>query len=250
MPDSAVWRELQYADTVSPGQSDSVLAGTGAPGGLTISTNAAVDNCTITFKFKPIVNDQNVIGYFVYRHTSEARSAAPRVGFIQQPPGFLLQEPIPYTDAVAAGTYYYWIAAVNKSGKAGPRILASPGGITVTALPTYGTYTPTLTNVANLDASTAYECQYLRVGNTVTVSGKADLDPTTNTTSTQLGISLPVASNFGATEDCAGTGFAPSVQRAGAAVRADTANDRAEMAFICFHTTNEPYYFHFTYQVI
>src|SRR5438552_1367658 len=38
--------------------------------------------------------------------------------------------------------------------------------------PQSGSYTPRLTNVANLSASTAYTCQWMRVGNTVTVSGK------------------------------------------------------------------------------
>jgi hypothetical protein len=41
-----------------------------------------------------------------------------------------------------------------------------------------GSYTPTLVNVANLDASTAYSCQYVRVGSVVIVSGQVDVDPT------------------------------------------------------------------------
>lgn len=113
-----------------------------------------------------------------------------------------------------------------------------------------GTYTPTLTNAANLAASTAYECQWLRVGNIVNVSGKADVDPTLTATATQLGISLPVASNFGAQEDCAGTAFASGIAGQGAAIRADAANDRAEMVWIAGDITNQPHYFHFQYQVI
>lgn len=56
-----------------------------------------------------------------------------------------------------------------------------------------GTYTPTLTNVVNISASTAYQAQYLQVGNTVTVSGRVDIDPVVTATATQLGISVPVA---------------------------------------------------------
>lgn len=114
----------------------------------------------------------------------------------------------------------------------------------------HGTSTPTLTNVANLDGSTAYEVQYIRVGNTVTVSGRVDIDPTSAATSTQLGISLPVASNFGAIEDCAGTAFASGVANQGAAILADTVNDRAQMQFISGDLTNQAMYFTFTYQVI
>lgn len=113
-----------------------------------------------------------------------------------------------------------------------------------------GTYTPTLTNVANLDGSTAYQAQYLRVGATVHVSGRVDVNPTAGGVSTQLGISLPVASNFGAAEDCAGTGAMPTIGAESAAILADTANDRAQMEWIAGDDTNQPMYFSFTYQVI
>jgi hypothetical protein len=114
----------------------------------------------------------------------------------------------------------------------------------------YGTYTPTLTNVANLDASTAYECQYLKVGNTVVVSGKVDLDPTTTLTSTQLGISLPVASNIGSLQDVGGVAFASGVVSQGASILGDVSNDRAQLQFICSDVTNQAMYFIFSYQVI
>lgn len=113
-----------------------------------------------------------------------------------------------------------------------------------------GTYTPTLTNVANLAASTPYQCQWIRVGNVVTVSGKVDIDPTAPTTSTQLGISLPIASNFGAAEDCAGTAFASAIAAQGAAILADTTNDRAQLQYLSGDITNQPMYFTFTYEII
>ena len=64
-----------------------------------------------------------------------------------------------------------------------------------------GTYTPTLTNVTNISASDAFVCQWLRVGNIVTVSGKVNIDQTTPG-QIELGISLPVASDFVADENC------------------------------------------------
>jgi len=123
------------------------------------------------------------------------------------------------------------------------------GGNTVMSLD-HGTYTPTLTGVANVAASTAYECQYLRVGNTVTVSGKLDVDPTLTVTETKLGISLPIASNFGAAEDCAGVAFASGIAGQGAAIRADATNDRAEMVWIAGDVTNQPMLMIFTYAVV
>src|SRR3990167_10996405 len=68
------------------------------------------------------------------------------------------------------------------------------------------TYTPTLTNVFNVAASTAYACQYMRVGNVVTVSGQVDIDPTAASTYTELDISLPIASAFTATNQLGGVG--------------------------------------------
>lgn len=112
------------------------------------------------------------------------------------------------------------------------------------------TYTPTLTNVANLDGSTAYACQYIRIGPNVVVSGKVDINPTAGATLTQLGISLPVASNIGAQEQCAGTAFASGIAGQGAAIRGDAANDRAEMAWISADVTNQPMYFSFLYRII
>lgn len=128
--------------------------------------------------------------------------------------------------------------------------IAVGGGTAITALDA-GTYTPTLTNDTNIDASTAYECQYLRVGNTVTVSGRADLDPTGAGVVT-LAMSLPVASNFGAVEDCAGI----AVSATSAAflepcwINADPTNNRAEMKTNATDVANRAYLFTFTYQVI
>jgi hypothetical protein len=101
-----------------------------------------------------------------------------------------------------------------------------------------------------LDGSTAFECQFLRVGTTVTVSGKVSVDPTLTATLTRLGISLPVASNLGAEEDCGCCAFASGIAGQGAAIRGDAANDRAEMVWIAGDVTNQPMYFTFSYQVI
>lgn len=111
-----------------------------------------------------------------------------------------------------------------------------------------GTYTPTQTNVTNLDGSTAYVCQYLRVGTVVTVSGRLDANPTTISTLTQIGISLPFPSAFSATEQCAGN--ATSTLDDHAAIFADATNDRAIMSWIANDTTDHAMFFTFTYRII
>lgn len=122
------------------------------------------------------------------------------------------------------------------------------GGAVLTAL-TAGVYTPTLTNVANLDSTTALECQYLRVGNTVTVSGMVTVDPTAATTSTYFRMTLPIASNLGTAQDLGGAGagnfFAESV-----AISGDTGTDTALLWFQSATTSSHDLTFTFTYQVI
>lgn len=114
----------------------------------------------------------------------------------------------------------------------------------------FGTYTPTLTNLANIDASTPYECQYLQVGDVVTVSGRCDADMTASATATQLRISLPIPSVFTAAEQCSGTAFCPTAAGEGAAIRASVTASTASMNWITSTTSNQAMYFTFTYIVI
>lgn len=113
-----------------------------------------------------------------------------------------------------------------------------------------GTYTPTLTNVANLDASTAYVSQWMRVGNVVTVSMKFDADPTTANVLCQLGVTLPIASAFTNARDCAGGGAYAGNSRTPVAVLADLTNDRAEVRFYPDYTANGGHHITFTYLVL
>lgn len=133
----------------------------------------------------------------------------------------------------SAGEYYHLTSAQN----------------TLVGTLASGTYTPTLTNVTNVAASTAYTCQYLRVGSVVTVSGKIDIDPTA-AGAVELGISLPVSSNFAALEDCGGTASANAIAGQVAAIAADAVNDRAKLIYIAVDLTNQPMYFSFTYRII
>lgn len=114
-----------------------------------------------------------------------------------------------------------------------------------------GTYLPTLTNGANVAASTAYNCNYVRVGSVVMVSGRVDIDPTSAATATQLGMSLPIASNIGANEDCAGTIAANAIQFLSGAIYGDVANDRANIHFVSdAGAANNSFFFSFIYRII
>jgi hypothetical protein len=121
----------------------------------------------------------------------------------------------------------------------------------VSALPILasGTYTPTLTNVTNLDASTAYLCQYMRLGDIVTVSGRVTVNPT-GLTFTDLGITVPIASDFANDYEAAGTGATNATAGGSALVKADTANDGVLLSFTAPLTTSYEMFFTFTYRII
>lgn len=108
-------------------------------------------------------------------------------------------------------------------------------------------YTPTFTNTTNIAASTPFVCQYIRVGNVVTVSGRCAIDVTSAATFT-MGVSIPIASNFANTTECCGAAI--SGERDTAEIYADTTNDRATINGLAVTTSNIGYSFIFQYLVI
>lgn len=110
-------------------------------------------------------------------------------------------------------------------------------------------YTPTLTNVTNITASEAFPCTYMRVGNTVTVSGKVDIDQT-SPGAIELGISLPIASTFTNDYQCSGTGIGIASGDDPMYIQADVVNSRASLISFDTDTTNHSHFFHFTYRII
>ncbi len=145
-----------------------------------------------------------------------------------------------------------WLRVTVAAGIATPHTAATIPSSDITGLPTLasGTYTPTLASVANVAAKTAYAAQYLQVGSTVTVSGKVDIDPTAGATLTRLGISLPVASDFAAAENCAGTAYSVAPDYS-AAIFADATNNRAELDYTTVvDVANQSFFYSFSYVVI
>lgn len=115
----------------------------------------------------------------------------------------------------------------------------------------HGVYTPTRSAETNLDANvTPSEAQYLRVGNTVTVSGRFTADPTLTATATSFELTLPVASNIGAVEDLAGTAFCGAIAGMGAAVTGSVANNTAVVSWIASDVTSQSWSYVYSYQVI
>lgn len=113
---------------------------------------------------------------------------------------------------------------------------------------TSGTYTPTLFNISNLDASTAYECAYTRIGDIVSVNGRVDIDPTAGNTLTEIDISFPVASNIAEGFQCTGVANSDTVS---GWVIGNITDNRARLSLTSpAVTANRLVMFTFTYLVI
>lgn len=114
-----------------------------------------------------------------------------------------------------------------------------------------GIYTPTLTNVANVDASTPVTngTFWFRVKDRVFVAGSLQVDPTVTATNTQLGISLPIASAMANSVTLSGVA-ASRVTNEQAPIIGDATNDRAEMNWLCITIVNTEFRFMFSYRVV
>jgi hypothetical protein len=111
-----------------------------------------------------------------------------------------------------------------------------------------GTYTPTITNGANVAASTASACQWIRVGNVVTISGKISVDPTATSTITVVTITLPIATTI-TDNELAGAGTRSEITTVVPVLIAGTATE-ANFVFYPTDATDRSIYFSFTYLIV
>lgn len=119
-----------------------------------------------------------------------------------------------------------------------------------TSFITSGTYTPSLYNGTNVAASGLNaDFMYIRIGNIVIVSGSITIDPTATGT-TELGISLPIASNLGTSYDLNGNGTNPGATDQILSIIADTTNDRAACSANAKSTANAFWRIVFMYRII
>jgi hypothetical protein len=111
-----------------------------------------------------------------------------------------------------------------------------------------GTYTPTWTGLANVDSVTAFSCQYMRVGDTVTVSGWVTINATVDNTATSLSFSLPINSDTSVVNRLNGTG----VEQGGgvAACLSGYGTNFGEFEVFPSVDTSVNYSFHFTYRIV
>lgn len=140
------------------------------------------------------------------------------------------------------------LRAINGTGLI--TVTQNTNDITVSApLILNGTYTPTITNIANIQAVTGFLCMYTRIGDTITVRGRINIDPTTNGAATSVELTLPVASNLAAIGDLSGVSGCADTQQSGA-LFGNIATDRAVLGFSAGSNAARDHYFTFTYRVL
>lgn len=112
----------------------------------------------------------------------------------------------------------------------------------------WGTYVPTITNGANISATTAKQCQWMRVGKVVTVSGQLDITTTAaGSTLSQFHLTLPVASALNVSSE-AGGGGAQGVLNEALAFLGNSSDVIG--SFASLGTANRSFWFSFTYLIV
>lgn len=112
-----------------------------------------------------------------------------------------------------------------------------------------GTWTPTLTNVANIDSSSAPNLgMYFRIGNVVSCAVWVTVDPTTIGVTTSLGVSLPIASNFANASEAVGSGS--TGEREAITVIGDPTNNRVQAGWTPSVNVTSQILIQFMYRVI
>ena len=147
-------------------------------------------------------------------------------------------------------------------GNAGSDTITVTGATTITGDVTISTtggelrhgpnYTPTLGTIsANVASSTANPHRWFRVGDCVTVQGSISVTPTAAAaTTTQLGISLPISTNFAALTDVQ----APALSHGNLGnttgyITASAANDIVFLTFAAGSTGADTWSYTFVYEV-
>lgn len=219
--------------------------------GIVNATGATTDNIVLAIPTASVAMGNQTatttnahgisIGIPTWTSTTNTRTITNAAGL------YIAGAPVASTNVtITNGPYSIWVDAGVSRFDGG---IAIDGATAVNV--TSGVYTPTRSSETNLDANvTMTEAQWMRVGNTVTVSGRFTADPTLTTTATNFEITLPVASNLGAAEDLAGTAFCAAIASQGAAIHGVVANDTAEIAWVATDVTSQTWSYTFSYQVI
>lgn len=113
-----------------------------------------------------------------------------------------------------------------------------------------GTYTPTITAVANVASSSVTAAAYTRVGDMVTVYGRLTITATAANTNTQFRLTLPIAVDLTVNQALAGVGASieAGTYGNGVGITGDSTNDQADFRMRPVNTTSTAYSYTFSYR--
>lgn len=140
--------------------------------------------------------------------------------------------------------------AISAATTTSPGTMSDADKLKLDAITT-GEVVPTTFANTNVTTHSATLLRYSRVGTMVTFSGRVDVAPTVGgSTVTQVGVSIPIASNFGASSDAYGTvsvGEAPYIP---GLITSDAVNDRITVTFYANTTASRSVIFTGQYRII
>lgn len=110
-----------------------------------------------------------------------------------------------------------------------------------------GIYHSDISSNKNVDYFVSYDCQYMQVGNIITVSGRADVEPLKEG-STHIQLSLPIQANFKDSHHLSGTGTSHD-GLISAVCFGDQVTNRAQISYQATTTDRVALFFTFTYRV-
>ena len=111
-----------------------------------------------------------------------------------------------------------------------------------------GTWTTSINDGSNLQASTVGAGRYIRVGNLVTGTLSLQIDPT-SATDLSFEFNIPIATNFTGDTDCMGTIGHAENPGTRVMLQADATDDRCRVLFRPQYSSNESIYVFFQYEV-
>jgi hypothetical protein len=170
--------------------------------------------------------------------------------------GFNKATPTETLDVVGNVRFSGALMPNNTEGTSG-QVLASAGaGVAPTwqTLPVLdsGTYTPTLNNRGNAAVMTPTLCQYMRVGNVVTVSGRLIITGTVGGgTYTSVGITCPITPTFTTCNEAGGTAsvFQDTTKLTGGIMADCGTGNKVAFSFYTPDTLAHNFSFSFTYKI-
>jgi hypothetical protein len=225
------------------------VKGVGIPDGAYI-TNVAAGRLTISIPATATVSNNPVYDAKVLFTATSYAAIYPYASLPIIYPGDYIDAEFSNTGSAADSiARWYCIKAGVSGGNPAPlwrSLKFNDGNAAGAAAITSGTYTPTLTIGTNVDRTTSSVCQYMRVGNIITVSGEFQVDAK-GPGAFEIGISLPVPADLAATAEVGGT--AASSGSVMLRLSGDVTNNRVRVNGVAANGTNTAYSFMFTYKL-